>query len=174
MSAFATPLQMPRCRWTLYTSHNHHLKYHDKIPAIAMPKPSPRPDQKEMPTFPLDEAPAPVNTCPTYVALLLVNVAKAELVVFVLVEPASVPPIPLQIILPTLACSDVVAVGGELTLLVTVVFASVMVELPTTKNSLLGARLTGVSRIVTAELPGVRVVPAMTIGLDGRITTGRL
>jgi hypothetical protein len=77
---------------------------------------------------------------------MLVDVANAEVTVFVLVAevPGSVPPIPLQIMLPTFNCSELVVVGVELTMLVIVVFASVMVELPTTKKSLLGARLTGV------------------------------
>ena len=129
-----------------------------------------------MPPFPLDATPAPVNTCPMYVALLLVVVAALGVVVVVFV--GSAPPIPLQIKLPTFACAAVVCadvdVGVELAGLCTVVIASVMVELPTTRKALFGARLTGVSRIVTAELPGVRVVPAMTIGLDGSTTTGRL
>jgi hypothetical protein len=77
---------------------------------------------------------------------LLVGVANADVTVFVLVAevPGSVPPITLQIMLPTFTCREPVVVGVELTMLVIVVFASVMVELPTTKKSLLGARLTGV------------------------------
>jgi hypothetical protein len=146
---------------------------------VAKPKPSPSPNQREAPTFPLDLTPAPVDTCPICVALLLVNAAVADVAVFVLVAelPGSVPPIPLQIILPTLACEEVavvVVVDVDVIPFVMVVFASVMVELPTTRKSLLGARLTGVWRIVTAEAPGVSVVPAMTMGLDGRTTTGRL
>jgi hypothetical protein len=114
---------------------------------VAKPKPSPSPNQRDAPAFPLEEGPAPVNTCPPCVVLLLVDVANAEVTVFVLVVEAagSVPPIPLQIILPTFACGEVVVVGVGLTTLVIVLFASVMVELPTTKKSLLGARLTGVS-----------------------------
>jgi hypothetical protein len=75
-----------------------------------------------------------------------VDAANAEVTVFVLVAevPDSVPPIPFQIMLPTFTCTELVVVGVELTMLVIVVFASVMVELPTTKKSLLGARLTGV------------------------------
>lgn len=143
---------------------------------VAKLKPNPSPNQRDAPVLPLEEEPAPVNTCSPYVVLLLVDVANAEVSVFVLVAEAagSVPPIPLQIILPTFACEEVVVVGVGLTMLVIVLFASVMVEPPTTKKSLLGARLTGVSRIVTAEAPGVSVVPAITIGWDGMIRTGRL
>ena len=47
-----------------------------------------------------------------------------------------------------------------------------MVELPMTMNELPGARLTGVSLIVADGLPGVSVVPAMTMGCDGEMTTG--
>jgi hypothetical protein len=154
-------------------TENAHHPCHNSSPASAMPSPSPSPHQRDAPTLPLEPTPTPVNACPPYV-VLLVNVAAVEVAVAVLVEPASVPPIPLQIILPTFACREVVAVGVEVSPLVIVVFASEIVELPTTRKSLLGARLTGVSRIVTAEAPGVRVVPAMTIGSDGRITTGRL
>ena len=159
------------------TMQTHYI-HHNRTPAIGMPKTSPRPDQKQMPTFPRDELPAPVKTCPIYVALLPVTVAALEVVVVVLVAelPGSVPPIPLQIIPPTFACVVVVdvVVGVALATPLMVVIASVIVELPTTRNALLGARLTGVSRIVTPELPGVSVVPAMTIGLFGRTTTGRL
>ena len=113
-------------------------------------------------------------------ALLPRLVAALALAVAVLIGgfADSVPPIPLQIKLPTLACAAVVGVnvdvGVELAPLCTVVIASVIVELPITRNALPGARLTGVSRIVTEGLPGVRVVPAMTIGSDGSTTTGRL
>jgi hypothetical protein len=62
----------------------------------------------------------------------------------------------------------------ELAAAMMVVFTSVIVELPTTRKSLFGARLTGVSRIVTDEAPAVSVVPAMTIGWVGKTTTGRL
>jgi hypothetical protein len=62
----------------------------------------------------------------------------------------------------------------ELAIAVMVVFASVIVEVSTTRKSLFDARLTGVSRIVTDEAPAVSVVPAMTIGWVGNTTTGRL
>lgn len=105
------------------------------------------------------------------------------LVVVLVVELApSVPPSPLQIKLPTFTCPEVAAAVAELVAVavvelaaaVMVVFASVTVELPTTRKSLFDARLTGVSRIVTDEAPAVSVVPAMTIGLVGKTTTGRL
>jgi len=114
---------------------------------VAKPKPRPSPNQRDAPVFPLEEVPAPVDTCPVYAVLLLVDVASAEATVFVLVAEAagSVPPIPLQIRLPTFAWMEVVVVGVEPTRLVIVLVASIMVELPTTKKSLLGARLTGVS-----------------------------
>jgi hypothetical protein len=118
-------------------------------------------------------------------ALTLVLVLALALVVFfvLVVELApSVPPSPLQIKLPTFACVEVVATvaelvvaaATELTAAVMVVFASVIVELPTTRKSLFDSRLTGVSRIVTDEAPAVSVVPAMTIGWVGKTTTGRL
>lgn len=114
---------------------------------VAKPKPSPSPNQRDAPLFPLEEVAALVSTCPTCAVLLLVNVAGAEVTVLVLVAEAagSVPPIPLQIRLPTFACIEVVVVGVAPTRLVIVLVASIMVELPTTKKSLLGARLTGVS-----------------------------
>ena len=108
----------------------------------------------------------------------LVAALAVAAVVLVAEVADSVPPIPLQIKLPTFACAAVVGVnvdvGVELAPLCTVVIASVIVELPTTRNALPGARLTGVSRIVAEGLPGVRVVPAMTIDSDGSTTTGRL
>ncbi len=91
-------------------------------------------------------------------ALLLADVGA---VVVAVPEPDSVPPIPLQIMLPIAA--DVVDT-----------WASVMVELPITIKEQPGARLTGVSLMVAEGLPGVSVVPAMTIGCDGEMTTGLL
>jgi hypothetical protein len=76
-----------------------------------------------------------------------------ELVEELVVELApSVPPSPLQIKLPTFTCMEVAAVVAELIVVAVVelaaaamvVFASVIVELPTTRKSLFGARLTGV------------------------------
>lgn len=119
---------------------------------------------------------------------MVVAEAKAEatlvtlvviIAVVVTVVVGSVPPMPLQIILPifTELEEDVdaaAAVEPVPTMVTMVVFASEMVELPTTRKALLGARLTGVSRIVTEEAPAMRVVPAMTMGQEGRTTTGRL
>jgi hypothetical protein len=116
---------------------------------------------------------------------VIAAVLALALVVFVVlvVELApSVPPSPLQIKLPTFTCVEVAATVAEpvavavieLAAAVMVVFASVIVELPTTRKSLFEARLTGVSRIVTDEAPAVSVVPAMTIGWVGKTTTGRL
>ena len=152
-----------------------------------MQRPSPRTDQRVTPTFRLHATPAPAKTCTVYVALLpvIAAVLVLALVVFVVlvVELApSVPPSPLQIKLPTFTCVEVAATVAEpvavavieLAAAVMVVFASVIVELPTTRKSLFEARLTGVSRIVTDEAPAVSVVPAMTIGWVGKTTTGRL
>ena len=97
--------------------------------------------------------------------------ALAVFVVLVVELLPSVPPSPLQIKLPTFTCVEVAATVAEL---VMVVFASVIVEVPTTRKSLFDARLTGVSQIVTDEAPAVSVVPAMTIGWVGKTTTGRL
>lgn len=74
---------------------------------------------------------------------------------------------PLQIILP-ISADDVKDVA------VAVILANVIVDDPTTSKELLGARLTGVSCIVTAGPPATSVVPAITMGSDGRTTTGRL
>lgn len=54
------------------------------------------------------------------------------------------------------------------------VIINVIVLLPTTMYELPGARLTGVPCTLTAELPGVITVPAITIADDGWTTTGRL
>jgi hypothetical protein len=152
-----------------------------------MPRFSPRTDQRVKPTFPLHATPAPVKVCPIKVALLPVIAAVLALVLVVpavlVVELApSVPPSPLQIMLPTFTCAEVVATVAELVAVAVVelapagmvVFESVIVELPTTRKSLFEARLTGVPRIVTDEEPALSVVPAMTIGWVGNTTTGRL
>lgn len=143
----------------------------NKTPPIAtLNKETPTNDQLGI----LDSRAArPVKTCPPRTVLLPVDDAMLVLVLVLLLvlvlvlEPASLPPRPLQIMLPSAAD------GVEVVLNVTVVGESVIVELPTARKALFGARLTGVSRIVADALPGVSVVPAMTIGLNGKMTTVR-